>query len=106
MYLKLLRTKLRKSHKGEISIYLSLVFTLIISLTLAVITGARGAALQVAYECAVESALLSAFGEYNRELLERYDVFFIDLSYLSNSLCARGFTSPRGKMYVKKNSTT
>ncbi len=85
MYLKLLRTKLRKSHKGEISIYLSLVFTLIISLTLAVITGARGAALQVAYECAVESALLSAFGEYNRELLERYDVFFIDLSYLSNS---------------------
>lgn len=86
MYLKLLRTKLKRLPKsGEISIYLSLVFTLIISLVLTVITGARGAALQVAFECAVESALLSAFGEYDRELLERYDVFFIDLSYLSNS---------------------
>ena len=75
MYLKLLRTKLKRLPKsGEISIYLSLVFTLIISLVLTVITGARGAALQVAFECAVESALLSAFGEYDRELLERYDV--------------------------------
>lgn len=86
MCLKLLRQRLRKLHKnGEISIYLSLVFTLIISLLLTVITASRGAALQVVYECAVESALLSAFGEYNRELLDRYDVFFIDLSYLSNS---------------------
>ena len=87
MFLKRLQIKLRKLHrmKGEISIYLCLVFTLIISLLLAVITGARGAALQVAFECAVESALLSVFGEYNRELMERYDVFFIDLSYLSNS---------------------
>ena len=86
MYLKQLRTKLIKSHRsGEISIYLSLVFTLIISLVLTVVVGARGAALQVAFECSVESALLSAFGEYDRELLERYDVFFIDLSYLSNS---------------------
>lgn len=61
------------------------MFALILSLLLTAITGARGAALQVAFECAAESALLSAFGEYNRELLDRYDVFFIDLSYLSNS---------------------
>lgn len=87
MFLRRLQIKLKKSHseKGEISIYLSLVFTLIISLLLTVISAARGAALQVVYECAVESALLSVFGEYNKELLDRYDVFFIDLSYLSNS---------------------
>ena len=87
MFLKQLQIKLKKSHspEGEISIYLSLVFTLIISLLLTVISAARGAALQVLYECAVESALLSVFGEYNQELLDRYDVFFIDLSYLSNS---------------------
>jgi len=87
MFLKQLQIKLKKLHseKGEISIYLSLVFTLIISLLLTVISAARGAALQVVYECAVESALLSVFGEYNKELLDRYDVFFIDLSYLSNS---------------------
>ena len=87
MFLMRLQIKSKKLHseKGEISIYLSLVFTLIISLLLTVITASRGAALQVVYECAVESALLSVFGEYNKELLDRYDVFFIDLSYLSNS---------------------
>ena len=75
MFLKQLQIKLKKSHStdGEISIYLSLVFTLIISLLLTVISAARGAALQVLYECAVESALLSVFGEYNQELLDRYD---------------------------------
>ncbi|MCR4649005.1 MAG: DUF5702 domain-containing protein [Lachnospiraceae bacterium] len=52
---------------------------------LTVISAARGAAIQVLFECATESALLSVFGEYNRELLDKYDVFFIDLSYLSNS---------------------
>ncbi len=86
MCLKLLQRKSVLLHKkGEISIYLSLVFTLIISLLLTVISAARGAAIQVLFECATESALLSVFGEYNRELLEKYDVFFIDLSYLSNS---------------------
>ena len=87
MFLKQLQIKLKKLHnkEGEISIYLSLVFTLIISLLLTVISASRGAALQVVYECAVESALLSVFGEYNKELLDRYDVFFIDLSYLSNT---------------------
>ena len=86
MCLMRLRRRLRKLHRnGEISIYLSLVFTLIISLLLTVVSAARGAALQVVYECAVESALFSVFGEYNKELLDRYDVFFIDLSYLSNS---------------------
>ena len=87
MFLKRLQIRLKKLHSknGEISIYLSLVFTLIISLLLTIISASRGAALQVVYECAVESALLSVFGEYNKELLDRYDVFFIDLSYLSNT---------------------
>lgn len=58
---------------------------LIISLLLTMVSAARGAALQVLFECAMESALFSVFGEYNRELLDRYDVFFIDMSYLSNS---------------------
>lgn len=39
--------------------------------------------MQVVFECAIESSLLSAFGEYNKKLLEDYDVLFIDMSYLS-----------------------
>lgn len=81
-----LRVKLKKLHReGEISVYLCLVFVVVISLFVSVITAARGAALQAVFECALESALCSAFGEYDRELLDRYDVLFIDLSYLSNS---------------------
>ena len=81
-----LQRRLRKLHSsGEISIYLSLVFTVLISMLLTVITSARGAATQVVFECAIESSLLSAFGEYNKKLLEDYDVLFIDMSYLSKS---------------------
>ena len=81
-----LQRRLRKLHNsGEISIYLSLVFTVLISMLLTVITSARGAATQVVFECAIESSLLSAFGEYNKKLLEDYDVLFIDMSYLSKS---------------------
>lgn len=86
MYLILLQRKSKKLRSdGAISIYLSLIFSLIVSMFLSAVTAARGAALQVTFECAVESALLSVFGEYNKELLERYDVLFIDMSYLSDS---------------------
>ena len=83
--MKLQRKSKRSPDKGEITIYLSLVFALILSLLLSVITASRGAALQVAFECGVESSLLSTFGEYNRELFDKYDVFFVDMSYMSNS---------------------
>lgn len=86
MYLMRLRRKSIKSHRnGEISVYLSLVFTLMISIVISAAGAARRAAVQTLFECATESMLCSVFAEYNRELLERYDVFFIDLSYLSNS---------------------
>lgn len=86
MCLMRLPIKLKKLHnEGEISVYLCLIFTVLLSLIVSVITAARGAAIQVVFECALESALCSAFGEYNKELLDRYDVFYIDLSYLSNS---------------------
>lgn len=86
MFLMLSQKKSEKLHKnGEISIYLSLIFMLFISLVVSAVGAARYAAIQTLFECATESALCSVFGEYNRELLERYDVFFIDMSYLSNS---------------------
>ncbi len=86
MYLMPLPKKLIKSRKsGEISVYLCLVFTLMVSLIISAVSAARRAAVQTLFECSTESMLCSVFGEYNRELAERYGVFFIDLSYLSNS---------------------
>lgn len=67
--------------KAQITIYLSISFALILSLFLSVFESARFSGLRIITECAAESALSSAFAEYNRLLLSEYDVFFIDLCY-------------------------
>ena len=67
--------------KAQITIYLSISIALILSIFLSVFETARSAGLRVLTECAAESALSSAFAEYNRLLLSEYDIFFIDLSY-------------------------
>lgn len=74
-----------RSCSGQISIYLSLCFALILSLFLSVMEAARSTGLRLYMECAMESALNSALADYNRELLENYDVLFVDLSYGRNS---------------------
>lgn len=80
-----LRKSTKSPNSGQISIYLCLIFAVMLSLIITVINTARTAALQIAFECAVENSLCSVFGEYNKELLERYNLMYIDLSYLSNS---------------------
>lgn len=67
--------------KGSISIYLALTFTILLSLILVIIEGAREEAIRLKIECATDLSLNSVFAEYNRELLEQYDLFFIDTSY-------------------------
>ena len=67
------------------SVIIPIIFAVMLSLIITVINTARTAALQIAFECAVENSLCSVFGEYNKELLERYNLMYIDLSYLSNS---------------------
>lgn len=103
MYLMRLQRKSIKLHSsGEISVYLSLVFTLMISIVISAVGTVRRAAVQTLFECATENMLCSVFAEYNRELLERYDVFFIDLSYLSNSPDPMNLES-RMNMYLNDN---
>ena len=69
---------------GQITIYFTLVFTLILSLFLSAFEAARGSHLKVRMENAVQTAIHSAFGEYHRELFERYGLLFIDTSYMSS----------------------
>lgn len=67
--------------KGTITIYLAFIFTIILSLLLMIITAARDSAIRFKAECSMDAAIYSVFAEYNRELLERYDLLFIDSSY-------------------------
>lgn len=67
--------------EGSITIYLALIFTIILSFLLFIIEGARENTIRMKAELAMDLSLSSVFAEYNRQLLEQYDLFFIDASY-------------------------
>ncbi|MCH5280900.1 MAG: hypothetical protein J1E61_05470 [Lachnospiraceae bacterium] len=97
---------MKKQYKaeGSISIYLALTFTIMLSLILVIIEGAREEAVRLKAECAVDLSLHSIFAEYNRELLEQYDLFFIDTSYgLDHASIHR--TEEHLKAYLDDNFT-
>lgn len=67
--------------KAEISIYLALILGIMLSLVMTLVEGARRNAVKMQIECVVDMGLDSIFAEYHRELLNQYDLFFIDTSY-------------------------
>lgn len=67
--------------KAEITVYLALTLSIMLSLILTLVEGARASAIRMQIECATDMGLNSAFAEFNRELLEQYDLLFIDTSY-------------------------
>lgn len=67
--------------RGYITVFLSLSLTLILSLVFAVIEGARISAVRMKFECVTDIGMNSVLAEYHRELLEQYDLLFVDTSY-------------------------
>lgn len=67
--------------KGYITVFLSLSLTLILSLVFTLIEGARISAVRMKFECAADIGMNSVLAEYHRELLEQYDLLFVDTSY-------------------------
>lgn len=67
--------------RGYITVYLSLVTGILLSLLLTVMEGVRMHTIRTQTECVMDMAMDSALAEYHREMLEQYDLFFIDMSY-------------------------
>lgn len=88
--------------KGSVTVYLALTLSVMLSLFFTLIEGARISAIRMQTECAMDISLYSVFAEYNRELLEQYDLFFIDTSYGSGN-CAIGNTAEHLKRYMCDN---
>ena len=88
--------------KGVITVYLAITFSILLSIILGAIQAAKYSAYRVVCECALQSALFSAFGEYNKELLEQYDLLYIDLSYMTNQVSYRALTD-RMEQYMNEN---
>ncbi|MFI3212923.1 MAG: DUF5702 domain-containing protein [Eubacteriales bacterium] len=67
--------------KGYLTVYLSLTIGVLLSFVLVVIEGVRMQTVKLEAECVTDMALNSIFAEYNRQLLEQYELFYIDSSY-------------------------
>lgn len=64
--------------RGQITVFMSMLLVTVLSLLFAIVESARVQGAKVQAEHGVDLALFSAFAQYDRKLLEKYDVFFMD----------------------------
>ncbi len=94
-----------RRENGYLTVCLALSLTVILSLCLTLIEGARknGAAMEAA--CVADIGMQSVMAEYHRQLLEQYNLFAVDSSYgTANS--GSGSTEAHLLRYLEKNLST
>lgn len=74
---------MKQTKKGEITAFLSLIFVLLVSFILAMSESAFVQTAKNQKRMDVDRAIFSLFGEYQKDLLEEYNVFAIDGTYES-----------------------
>ena len=72
---------MRRQEGGYITLYLALTLGVMLSLIFTLIEGVRIQTIRLETEGVMDIGLYSVFGEYNRQLLEQYDLFYIDTTY-------------------------
>ena len=72
---------MKKEMNGYITLYLTLVLGVMLSLVFVLLEGIRNKTMRTEIESVMDISLYSVFGEYHRQLLEQYDLFFVDTSY-------------------------
>ena len=79
------KTVTEKYMDGYLTVFLALSMTVLLSLILTLVEGARINAVRMRTETAGNTAVRSVMGEFHRELLQQYDLYFIDASYGTGS---------------------
>lgn len=94
----------QKKHKlsGYLTIYISLTLTVMLSLCMTLIEGARQSTIRLETEIMMDVALNSVLAEYHRELWEQYRLFYIDSSY-GSAYPSYYNTQARLKYYLEQN---
>ncbi len=90
--------------KGSLTVYLSLSLSLILSFVLTVIEGARISVIRMEAECVADIGMNSVLAEFHRELLEQYDLLFVDMSYGTTD-CKAENTAEHLRRYMENNFT-
>lgn len=91
--------------RGYMTVFLALSLTLILSLVFTVIEGARISAIRMKFECVADIGMNSVLAEYHRELLEQYDLLFVDTSYGGGQASVSN-TEAHLRSYIQKNLQT
>lgn len=79
-----MRTGMKRAG-AYLTVYLSLSLSIVLSLFFVLIEGARRNMIRMQVELATDAAMNSVLGEFNRELLRQYDLFFVDEGYGTSS---------------------
>ncbi len=98
----MLRKRKTGSCYGYLTVYLTLVMTVLISLCLTLIEGTRSNAIRVEAECVTEIGLNSILAEYHRELLAQFNLFAIDSSYGTSATGVEAVTQHL-REYLERN---
>ena len=72
---------MKREKNGYITLYLTLILGIMLSLVFVLLEAVRNKTIRMETESVMDLSLYSVFGEFHRELLEQYDLFFIDTSY-------------------------
>lgn len=88
--------------KAYLTIYLAFSITVLLSVITALLAGVKKNTVRMEEELALNTAGYSALAEYDRELLEQYDLFLIDTSY-GGSYPAIEAIGDHVKNYANKN---
>lgn len=76
---------MRTRYNAYLTVYLSLIFGIVLSLLFVLIEGAATGAVRAQAELVADLGMDSVFAEYHREILNQYELFFVDSSYGSTN---------------------
>jgi hypothetical protein len=91
--------------EGYLTVFLALTVAVLLTLILTLVEGARVNAIRMKTEVAGNIAVRSVLGEFNRELLRQYDLYFVDTSYGTGSASVEN-VEQHLRSYMAKNLET
>lgn len=96
---------MKQEVNGYLTVFFALTLTIIITFCLTVIEGARRSTLALEADCVTDIGMNSIFAEFHRELLDQYNLFFVDTSY-GTAVCSYDKTGEHLREYMNRNFQT
>ena len=93
---------MKRGLAGYLTIYVALSLTVMLSLYLTIIEGVRRSSIEWEAECIMDVSMNSVLAEYHREVLNQYNLLYIDSAY-GSAYPSYYNTEARLKYYLEQN---